>query len=212
MPSDQHCHDGGLTRASRQLQRHPQEFGIRGGVSCLQMRPEASTLGGRARRDFSQPDHRLHRLDLAEERALIGERVHAPVAQQPGGRRCDLPLAFRQRPPALDGRTDAVDYLGGVVFLARFVGEQVGLDGLPAHLLRLGDRRHEGTLPPSRHDEAGRLAVGVHFPVSVRFFIGGVQHWRLEESITHPLLSPRFLDRRRLMFGRAARRQAYPAL
>ena len=72
----------------------------------------------RLRRDLGQPDRRLDRLDLAEERPHAAELVVPPVLQQPGCLRGDLPLAgVRQLPPCVHVAADLVDDRGRIVLL-----------------------------------------------------------------------------------------------
>jgi hypothetical protein len=84
---------------------------------------------------------------LAEERALIGEIVVTPMAQQALGRGTHLPLRLRKGAPALHRRTDAVDDLGGIVFLPLAIVQKIGLVCLFATgLLRLWNRETRADL------------------------------------------------------------------
>jgi hypothetical protein len=127
LPGNQHGHHRGLARTRCQLERQAQQIGIGRGIGRFEMCPEAAALRGGLGCHFGKPDHRFHRFHLAEERALVGKIVMAPMPQQTLGRCAHLPLRFRQGPPALHGRTDAVDHFGGIVFLPLIVGQQVGL-------------------------------------------------------------------------------------
>ena len=72
----------------------------------------------RLRRDLGQPDGRLDRLDLAEERADAAELVMPPVLEQARRLRRDLPLVgIRQCPPLVHVLAHLVDDRGGVVLL-----------------------------------------------------------------------------------------------
>ena len=53
--------------------------------------------------------------------------MRAPMTQQPGGGRCDLPLAFGQGAPAFDGGTDAVDDFRRIIDLALHIREDIRL-------------------------------------------------------------------------------------
>ena len=110
------------------------------------------------RRDLGQPDRRLDRLDLAEERPDAAELVVAPVLEEPRGLRRDLPLAgsgsSRQASTCC---ANFVDDRGGVVLLLlrrkalALVEHELLLTAAPP-LLRLRDRRDE-LGPPPRVDE-----------------------------------------------------------
>ena len=140
--------DDGLADPGGELQRQPREIGIGLGIDLRQM-VEGTTPRIAYGRHFGQPDHRLHRLDLAEEGAEPGEAMAAPVAEQPGGLPGHPQLRLRQRPPLVDGAADAVDDFGQVVLLAS--GGQASRPGIEDHFVlasptlpRPRDRRDEG--------------------------------------------------------------------
>ena len=144
------------------------------------------------RRDLGQPDRRLDRLDLAEERADAAELVVPPVLEQPGGFRRHLPLVgIGQGPPRVHMSPDLVDDRGRVVLLL------LGREALPfvedkalsapqlLALLRLRDRRDELGTAPGVDDLLGGLAGLVQLPVPRRVLVGGVQDRLVEERIGH---------------------------
>ena len=179
LPGDEHGHDGGLAGAGCELQGQPGERRIGFLIRRVQLFAELAS-GGELGRDFGQPDDRLHRLDLTEEGADIVESVVTPVMQQPGRLWRDPPLTeVGQRPPAVDGVTDAVDGLRQLVLLAFSRGplcllvEAQRLLILTAFdLLRLGDRRDERNLSPPLPDVVGRLAFSVKLPMPRGVLVG----------------------------------------
>ena len=179
LPRDDHGHDRGLAGAGGELQREPAQVGVRlivGLAEVLHKLPSGAEIG----RDFGQPDHRLHRLDLAEERADVVEPVVAPMVQQPSRFRRYAPLTeVCQRPPAVDGVAHAVDRLRQLVLLVLgrdslclLVEPQRLLTLSGFALLRLGDRRDERDLAPSIEDAVGGLTALVKLPVPRRILIG----------------------------------------
>ena len=77
------------------------------------------------RRDLAQPNQRLHRFDLTEERSDFVEPMMPPVLEQPSRLRRYPPLAgLGQRPPTVHGIADAVNRLREFVLLT------LGLDPL----------------------------------------------------------------------------------
>ena len=69
LPSDEHGHDGRLAGARGELQRQSGQIaGFACSFASVEMFQELSS-GTEVGRDFGQPDHRLHGLDLAEEGA-----------------------------------------------------------------------------------------------------------------------------------------------
>jgi len=117
LPRDEHGHHGGLSRASRQLQREAHQLWVCipvGRSEVLKQRLPALHLGG----DFGQPDRSFHRLDLAERTDDTAEGVVPPVLEKAGGFRGDQPLVgVGQRPPGVHVAAHIVDKRGGVVLL-----------------------------------------------------------------------------------------------
>ena len=100
LPGDEHRHDRRLAGAGGELQRETLELRI--GVLVRAARCSRMPLpADEMRRDLSQPDGRLDRLDLAEERANVAELVMPPVLQEPRGLRRDL-RRRRQTSPLVD--------------------------------------------------------------------------------------------------------------
>ena len=134
LPGDEHGHDGGLAGAGGQLQRQAQQ--LRVGLALAPARCSRNFLPRlpELRGDFGQPDRRLDRLDLAEERPDALKLVVPPVLEQARGLGRDLPVVrVRQRAPGVDVAAQLVDDRCGVVLLlggaeAFVVGRQLQLD------------------------------------------------------------------------------------
>ena len=110
LPGDEHGHDRGLAGAGGQLEGEAQEFRVGLLVGAFEVLPELLAQLGLLAGDFGQPDGGLHRLDLAEEGPDAVEVVVAPVLQQPGGLRRDLPLLrVRHAAPGIHVAADLVD-------------------------------------------------------------------------------------------------------
>ena len=116
LPGNEHRHDGGLASAGGELEceAHQVRIGFVIGVGQVIKEAFAGFILGC---DFSKPDGRFGGFQLAEERADAGEGVGAPVLEQAGGFRGDLPLIGLQVAP--DGKLDAEfgDDGGGVIAL-----------------------------------------------------------------------------------------------
>ncbi len=190
LPGDEHGHDGGLARAGGQLQREAHQFRIGVSVGVGQVVEQAlSRL--RLRRDLGQPDGRLGRLHLAEERAHAAEIVMAPVLKQAGRLRRHLPWTLRQRPPLVHVLAHFVDDRGGIVLLLlrgkplAFVEHDVLLCGHGSAFLRLRNRRNELRPATVFENLLCRLAALIKFPVPPRRLIGRVEDGVIEERIGH---------------------------
>jgi hypothetical protein len=105
--------------SGRRLQGSADQFGVRLLVSSPYIRPKFGDRSPALRRDLSQPDHRLDRFDLAEERANVLELVMPPMLKDASGLGGYLPL-IRVAQVALffDIAPDLVDDRGRVVFLS----------------------------------------------------------------------------------------------
>src|SRR5687767_11155771 len=103
---------------------------------------EAPSLGAQFWRHLSQPDRRLHCLDLAEERPNPAERMIAPMLEQSGGLWGNSPLAgIGERAPLVNAAPELINERGRVVLLllggkSRVIQEQALLLG--SDLLLLG--------------------------------------------------------------------------
>ena len=110
LPGDQHRHHRRLARPGRQLQRqsHQARIGrIAGRFKVVEETPDRCAAPGC---HLGEPDHRLGRLDLAEERARAAEVVIAPVPQQPLGDGTDTPVGrILQRPPLVHLGAQAIE-------------------------------------------------------------------------------------------------------
>ena len=149
---------------------------------------EEAAPGGRPGCDLGQPDRGLHRFDLAEEGADAGRGVVAPVVQQAGRLRRDLPLVRRQLAPGIDDPPQVVDDRRRVVLLAVglellrcLVEDELALAALPPGS---GDRRDQGDASSLVEDAVRGLSGLVQFPVTARILVGRVQD-RLEEELVH---------------------------
>lgn len=190
LPRDQHRYDGRLAGTGGELQREPHELRVGVAVGGGQMVQEALPRL-RLRRDLGQPDRRLDRLDLTEERPNAGERVVSPVLEQARRLRHHLPLVrVRQRPPGVHMAANLVDDRRWVVLLRgrreplALVEHHLALRGLLA-LLRLRDRGDEVSASARLADLLRGLAGLVQLPVTPRDLIGGVQDGLVEERVRH---------------------------
>ena len=145
--------------------------------------------------DLRQPDGRLGRFHLAEERAHVAELVMPPVLQQSSRLGCDLPLVLGQFAPLVHVLAHFVDDRGRVVLLlgrgqpVTFVEHDVLLRHGSAALLRLRDRRDELRAPPPFDLLLRRLAVRIEFPVFPWIFVGRVEDGVVEERVRHGSVS-----------------------
>ena len=208
LPRDQHRHHRGLAGAGGELQCQPGEPRIGLFVGRLQPLQELPSLASRTGRDLGQPDHRLYRFDLAEERAQAAEPVVPPVVQQPGGLRGNPPLGARQPAPIVHALAHALDQPHQLVLLAILVRLPPGiidtqlrlLGALLASVRDRGDERHRA---PSIHDAVGGLPVLIQLPVPRRVLVRRIQDRLFEEPLHHAIL-PKTETRVRLA-GRAPR-------
>ncbi len=179
LPSDEHGHDGGLACARGQFQREPHQFRVgvlvRGGEMI-----NYTLAPARLRSDLSEPDRGFRCLHLAEERTDPAEFVMAPMLEEPGRLRRDLPLiGVGQGTPGIHISADFIDDGSGVVllFLGRkplaFVEDKPGLRGRLA-LFRLRDRRDELGTATELDDLLRGLAGLIEFPMPPRVLVGGV--------------------------------------
>ena len=196
MPGDQHRHHGGLARPGGHLEGEPHERRIRLLVGAQDVLPEFFGALAELRRDLGQPDDRLDRFDLAEERANRFEAVVPPMLQQARGRRRDLPVVrVWQTPPGVDVVPDLVDDRGRVVLLLG-IGEIVRVreDHLPLirrpplALARLGNRRDQRrAATPLKRRSVGWLPICVELVVPGRDLVRRVEDGLLEECLNHAL-------------------------
>ena len=88
LPGYQHGHHGGLAGSGSHFQRKAEQLGVGLLVGSGDVAADdfvlASAVGARGHQagHFGQPYNRFRRLDLAEEGAVSGELVAAPVLQQ----------------------------------------------------------------------------------------------------------------------------------
>ena len=166
LPGDQHRHNGGLPGAARELQRDAQQLGVRLPIGATDVRPDPGAGRRALRGDLREPDSRLDRLDLAEERLEVIELMMAPMLEQPRRLRRHLPLVgVRQIAPTRDVTANFVDDRGRIVFLV--VGRhpvdaaesQFALARRPPPPLRLRHRRDQLRAPPGVDYPIGRLPV-----------------------------------------------------
>ena len=179
LPGDEHRHHGCFPGPGGELEGEAVKAGVGVVVGAGEI-VEDPLPGGRAGRDFRQPDRRLGRFDLAEERPNAGKLVRPPMLQEPGGLWGDAPLAgFELVAPHRDFLANLVDDRHRLILLLRrrqplpLVEDDVRLRLLlPLPLLRLGDRRDKRR-PSALLDDLQRgLAVGVELPVARRGSVG----------------------------------------
>ena len=103
LPGDEHRHDCGLAGAGRELQREAHQLGV-GVVVRVGQVLEEPLAAAVVRRDLGQPDRRLDRFDLAEERADATECVVPPVLEQPGRLGRDAAIGSGSAVPATGRR------------------------------------------------------------------------------------------------------------
>lgn len=194
LPGDEHRHDRRLAGAGRQLECDAVEVGVRVVVRVRDLLEDAAP-SRRARRDLDKPDQRLDGLHLAEERPVAGEVVMAPVLEQARGLGRDVPFGLRRRAPGRHGVPDGVDELvraiDGVVddLLEKFLLDHA-VPGR-AFAARRCDGRTVARFAPTLIDLAGGLVVRVHFPVTARAFVGGIENGILEKRrCAHAALFP----------------------
>ena len=192
LPGDDHRHDGGLAGPGRELQGQPRQPRVGAGVGRVEVVEERLRAAARARRDLGDPDQGLDRLDLAEEGPDAAEVVAAPVPQEAGRLRGDLPVArVRQRPPPIHVAAQLVDDGGRVVLLGGrgnpgAVRElQDVLGGRLPPLPGLRDGGDELRPPPLLEDAARRLSFLVQLPMAGRVLVGRVDDRSREERSAH---------------------------
>ena len=192
LPRDQQGHHRRLAGPGGQLQgdavQHRRLVGGGPAVGVLQVAEVILRRLAGPRRDLGQPDQRLDRLDLAEERPDVAEGVAAPVPQQARRLGRHAPGALGQAPPAVDGLTHAVDEPGQVVLLVVGRDRLRGLVGDQPQLLLvalpgLGDRRDVGRRSTAADDAVRGPVVLVELPVAPRVLVGRVQDRCLVEPV-----------------------------
>ena len=159
----------------------------------------ASTFSPKSSCILGEPDQRLDRLDLAEEGPDAAEAVVAPVPQQAGGLRRDLPITrLRQRPPPVhvaaqlvdDGRRVVLLGLRGHPGAVPELQRVLGAGGLPFPRLRDGS---DELGPPAPVDQpVGRLPLSVELPMAGGGLVRRVDDRLGEEAVCHEWLRPPF--------------------
>ena len=137
-----------MSEKSHAVQREAREPRIGAVVGVLQVLEDVAGFAAKARRHLGEPDHRLRRLHLAEERADAAEGMVPPMLQQPCGLRRHPPLLGRQLVPSVELSPQGVDVGIEVVALpvaADFCRSPVEhhLCLLPPLSARFGHRRDE---------------------------------------------------------------------
>ena len=193
LPRDQHRHHRGLAGAGGELQRQPREAGVGLLVRLLQPLDEPPPLTAGVGGYLGEPDHRLHRLHLAEERTQVAELVVAPMLEQAGGLRGNPPPGARQPAPLVHAVAHALDHPHQLVLLtvlvrrgAGIVQAQLGLSR--ASLAGGGNRRDERHGAPAVDDPVGGLAALVQFPVPRRVLVRRIQDRLLKEPLRHSVI------------------------
>ena len=193
LPRDQHRHHRGLAGAGGELERQPREAGVGLLVRLLQPLDEASPVAAGAGGHLGQPDHRLHRLDLAEEWPQVAEPVVAPMLEQAGGLRGNPPLGARQPAPLVHAVAHALDHPHQLVLLAVLIRRSADIIHTQLGLRRAslaggGNRRDERYGAPAVDDLVGGLPVLVQFPVPRRVLVRRVQDRLFEEPLRHAVI------------------------
>ena len=172
LPGDEHCHDRRLARPCGQLERQCASApdsrrrsrwpGVRGSPCPL------VAVG----RNLGQPNGRLDRLDLTEERPDAAEFVVSPMLEEPRRFRSDLPVDWGSAGAAIHRpAAHFVDDRRRLVLLrlrwrsGRRRREAFLLIGGALALLRLRDRRDELGAAPGFDGPLRRLAAVVQLPV-----------------------------------------------
>jgi hypothetical protein len=190
LPGDEHRHHGRLPGPGGELEGEPGEAGVGLGIGRGQV-VEHLAAGGRVRGHFGEPDRRLDRFDLAEERPRSREIMVPPVGEKPGGLGRHAPLgpigfgspAAHEAADLVDERHQFVVAVGGGAVEAE-VGLAVGGRLAPLPFCRLRDRRNEfGAAAALDHPLRG-LAV-VQLPVPPRALVRGVDDGTGEEGVGH---------------------------
>ena len=170
---------------------HPLQPGIGLRIRCGDVIEKPTTFLSQLRRHLGQPDSRLDRLDLAEERPYIVELEEAPMLKESGGLRRDVPLIrIRQRTPAIDLNAKLINKGGGQLVLLLVGGEALPLVEYEVFLtllllFRLRDRGDELGLPAPFDQPVRRLARLVELPMFLRVLVGRVLDRLLEEGVSH---------------------------
>ena len=140
------------------------------------------------RRDFGEPDERLHCFDLAKEGPVADELVAAPMLQEPGGLGRDLPATgIGNQAPGVHPLPQTGNDGHRVVLLC-LTGQALAFvedhPALSRALARSGDRRDEFGGPAALADAVGRLPFLVELPVTSRALVRRIQN-RLTEEVAH---------------------------
>ena len=155
-------------------------------TNCRPSRPAAGGYLG-------QPDHGLHRLDLAEEWTDVAELVVAPMMQQAGGLRRNPPPGTGQPAPLVHAVTHALDHPHQLVLLTVLVRRAAGIIHTQLALSRAllaggGNRRDERYGTPTVDYMVGGLPVLVQFPVPRRVLVRRIQDRLFEERLRHAVI------------------------
>ena len=199
LPGNQHGHDRCFSCAGGEFQSQAQQFRV--GVVISIDKVFQKDFSGLAciGSDFRQPDNRLDRFHLAEERPNVVEPVMPPVLKQSGGFGRYLPvIRARQASPLIymsaqfidDGRWIVLLFLGGKSFA--FVEDQVLLLGCAFALLGFWNGCDVFGAATFFDDLLCRLTLRVEFPVPFRVIVWRIDDRPLEESIIHANLSFRY--------------------
>ena len=181
LPRYEHRHDGRLARAGGEFEGDSVESGVGFAVDApqsLQYGAPVALAGG----DFGEPDGGLRRLYLAEERAVVGEPMLAPVAQKAGGLRRDAPVVrVWDAPPSVHTAADVVHIGVAVVALAVAGCAEIRLkahlpDAPPSARRRRG--RDESSRPPRLVHARRGLPRRVQLPMARGIFV-----WRIEYRV-----------------------------
>ena len=148
------------------LSAKPGEAGICRLVGRLQALHELPALASGAGGNLGQPDHRLYRFDLTEERTDVAELVVPPVVQQPRGLGGDPPLGAGQPAPLVYAVAHALDHPHQLILLPVVVRRPAGIIetqlGLVQALLAGGGDRGDERDAPAAVDDTGWWAAGSH--------------------------------------------------
>src|ERR1700730_5874562 len=142
--------------------------------------------------DLGQPNRRLHRFNLAEERSETVEIVVSPVQKEPLGLGRHQPVAGTwQLSPLVHLIAKIIDDQSRIVLLLlcrkpfSFIENQSVLGRFSLLLLGFGNRGNELCATSSLNNLLCGLPFTVKLPMAFRGAVRRVQNWAFEKLIIH---------------------------